>query len=159
MDRRQISLVLVMRALDVPLRVDQFDDRLVVQKAVYLAQARGVDLGYFFRWHLRGPYCRALTSDAYTISLENEDEAVRWVLNEESKTALRELRDLLPSAEDLPRARWLELLASIHYLVRQDLVSPDDSAGVQETLGALDKSFELEDVERALGALRDHGLV
>jgi uncharacterized protein YwgA len=55
MDRQQIGLKLTLDALSLPARLDTFADRLVVQKAIYLAQVAGVQLGYHFHWYLRGP--------------------------------------------------------------------------------------------------------
>ena len=37
--------------------MDRFNDRLKLQKIIYLLQAFDVYLGYNFGWYLRGPYC------------------------------------------------------------------------------------------------------
>ncbi len=64
MDRRQIAVKLVMDTLGLECSVETFADRLVFQKAIYLVQVGGVDLGYHFQWHLKGPYSRSLAGDA-----------------------------------------------------------------------------------------------
>ena len=65
MDRRQIAAVLTLKWLGVEFKLETFTDRLIAQKAIYLAQTVGADLGYFYGWYLRGPYCPALTEDLF----------------------------------------------------------------------------------------------
>lgn len=40
--------------------MDDFDDRLKLQKLIYILQSFGVYLGYDFSYYLRGPYCSNL---------------------------------------------------------------------------------------------------
>ena len=67
MDRQQIGLKLTLDALGQDLDLADFNRRLVLQKTVYLVQAAKVDLGYTFRWYLRGPYSPGLTRDAFSL--------------------------------------------------------------------------------------------
>ncbi len=48
-----------------------FENRLKVQKYTYLAKHFGLDLGYAYNIHLRGPYSRGLTSDYYNLDVAN----------------------------------------------------------------------------------------
>ncbi len=45
MDRGQIALKLSMESLGLPFSIKTFEERLMLQKAVYLVQAAGVHLG------------------------------------------------------------------------------------------------------------------
>jgi len=56
MDRQQIGVKLTIDGLNLPFKIDGFQDRLIMQKSVYLAQAAGVHLGYYYHWYLYGPY-------------------------------------------------------------------------------------------------------
>ena len=47
--------------------MDTFDDRLRLQKFIYLLQAHDIYLGYDFSWYLRGPYCSSLTTDGFIL--------------------------------------------------------------------------------------------
>ncbi len=67
MQMDHVLLKCVMDLLNLPTDLTSFSDRLCLQKYVYLAQICGVDLGYRFSWYLRGPYCTALTSDAFQL--------------------------------------------------------------------------------------------
>ena len=54
MDRQQLYLYLIIKELEKNLGI-KFDlgdplDRLMAQKIVYLLQAKGLYLGYFFQW-------------------------------------------------------------------------------------------------------------
>lgn len=119
MNERQKVVVATVNALDIPLKVDGLDDRKALQKAVYLAQEAGVDLGYPYGWHQFGPYSPDLAGDyqeaAYTIGVAGE--GVR-PLRKRYRTVLSSLRPTLepPADVDLSKAQWLELLASLHFL-------------------------------------------
>src|SRR5947207_10603765 len=116
MDRQQVGLKLTLDALKRPLRLDNFPDRLVLQKAIYLAQAAGVQLGYQFHWYLKGPYSPGLTRDAFAVVAElrqNLDDSQGWNLDPASAQRLSSLRKLFEGipVEQLPSN--LELLASV----------------------------------------------
>jgi len=160
MDRQQIALKLTLDCLSMPAKVTSFEDRLVLQKSVYLCQAAGVDLGYYFRWYLRGPYCSALAADGYSVSVDlaqGNDESSNWTLDAKSRTNLDQVNSLL-EAED-PRAPWLELLASVHFLVDRNQVSTESADEISETLQGFGKDFTLNQVRKALRELREHGLL
>jgi uncharacterized protein YwgA len=133
-----------------------------MQKAAYLAQAAGVGLGYFFRWYLRGPYSPDLTSDAFGIQDElkaGSTEADTWVLDEQSRGKLRGLKPLLSQPDDQEKARYLELLASIHFLVSRNQIGGDSSANIQAILKKAGKNYDLQEVEQALHQLQQHELL
>lgn len=158
MDRQQIELKLALDHLGLPARLNSFDDRLILQKAVYLIQAAGVDLGYFFHWYLRGPYSPALTRDAFTMVSELNgglDESEGWQLAESSAKRLANLKPLIHDAQP---AR-LELLASVLFLLLNKRWQPGDNAGLREVLLRYDKQFTQEEIDDAVEKLRQYGLV
>ncbi|MDA7952696.1 MAG: hypothetical protein MPI95_01050 [Nitrosopumilus sp.] len=68
MNKQVVQLGLLLRQVpDYGFSMDKFDDRLRLQKTVYLLQAFGVYLGYDFYWYLRGPYCTVLTANAFML--------------------------------------------------------------------------------------------
>lgn len=165
MDRRQIGTKLTLDALGVRLQLDEFSDRLIVQKSIYLAQAAGVDLGYYFQWYLRGPYSPGLTRDVFSLEAElaelaeGSDESQGWTLDEASSETLRKLRGLITGCEEQGRARRLELLASVHFLVTRRQVPPDDPGAVLATLKRFNKDYSSQEVEAGLRHLREHELL
>jgi uncharacterized protein YwgA len=158
MDRRQIGLGLTLRSLGLSFEMESFQDRLIVQKAAYLAQESGVNLGYFFSWYLRGPYCSALTNDAFSIK-PNLDELDEWNLDTSSQKKVKKLANLMKNEDQTDLAKHLELLASVHFLVRRKQISQQDSGKISDTLKRYDKDFDEDDVCQALGELTTYGLL
>ena len=162
MDRRQIGLKLALDRLGLPLKVDSFEDRLILQKAIYLAQAAGVNLGYSFSWYLRGPYCPPVADDGITVAEElrqGMDESEGWALDPASAQKATEIGRLFAAKGRTALAKKLELLASVHFLIdRKQVVgrSPEKIATLLQKFG---KKFNADDVEAALRELTDHGLL
>ncbi len=103
--------------LDKQLSMEQFDDKLEVQKITFLAQEFGIDLGYSFEWYIRGPYCKQVSKDAHTI-LDSNLSTISpndVGLNEEQIHSFREL--LRPNLNDTD---WLEIAASLLYLKNEN---------------------------------------
>lgn len=160
MDKKQIGAKLVMDDLHLPFEIDQFDDRLILQKAIYLAQATGVDLGYYYRWYLHGPYCPALAKDGFAIKVELEqkiDESKRWHLDESSANKLDRLRPLLAESDRRALSRKLELLASVHFLVDRGQVPARHPKEIVTVLKRFEKDFDEQEVQEALDDLETHG--
>jgi len=95
---------------------ESFDQRLVLQKVVYLLQTLGVEIGYPFRWYIRGPYSPNLTADAYGMSTSRIPQptvAADWSKVEQS--TINKLRQAIkPNRSE--SGLWLEALASMHFL-------------------------------------------
>jgi uncharacterized protein YwgA len=162
MDRQQIALKLTVDGLGLPFRIDNFGDRLILQKAVYLAQAGGVNLGYYYHWYLHGPYCPSLTRDAYAIDSELRqglDEPKGWKLDDESEERLKELQKVIPKRDGREVRRKLELLASVHFLVNRKQVRQGDTKEITMTLERFNKDFSGEEVGNALRELAENGLL
>src|SRR5205809_136660 len=113
MDTRLIVLKLFLEELGVSPGIDTLDDRKRVQKAVYLGQRAGVDLGYRFGWYLLGPYSPALTRDYYSLAegLASGDRSSQdKQLNPGVRARLHRILPLLEPPPDvsLTQEDWLE---------------------------------------------------
>ena len=162
MDRRQIGLKLTIDALGVPFTLTTFNDRLIIQKAICLAQAGGIQLGYDFRWYLRGPYSPALARDAFAVAAEiaeGDDESSRWKFDEESQARAERVAEMIPAADRAKLTRKLELLASVHFLVSRGRVPQDDIAQLKKELQTFGKRFSEESVREAISELSEHDLL
>lgn len=118
----QIRLKLLLDRLNISSDISSLDDRKRVQKAVYLAQKAGADLGYQYGWYLMGPYCPELTQDYFILQddISKGDTLYKeYILIDELNQKLDSIRELMqpPSNVSLSQADWLELLASIEYLL------------------------------------------
>lgn len=118
MDARLVTLRLFLEALDIPPSIETVEQRKLIQKAVYIGQLSGVDLGYRFGWYLMGPYCPELTRDYYALDAQGDNRSISRRLHSKIEEKLRRLEPLLkPSADvSLKQSDWLELLASYHFL-------------------------------------------
>lgn len=103
------KLAVLFRGLGKKICTDRFVDRLEVQKIAYLAQARGIALGYKFEWYLRGPYCKQVTEDARAASESALEEHQDMDAGQIAEFA----EYIKPHTED---AEWLEIAASLVYL-------------------------------------------
>lgn len=75
-------------------KVDEFQDRLRVQKITYLLERKGVLSGYDFKLHLRGPYCQPLMNDLYTHKNEFQNLESPAKLTQKEKHAVEELHEI-----------------------------------------------------------------
>jgi uncharacterized protein YwgA len=161
MNRNQILLSLVLDAADVPVRVDDFDHRLMLQKAVYLLQQGGVEFGYPYSWYIRGPYSSRLADDVFAIAGVGADEKAQlksYALGEKTRAVVEKVKSLLATTDaGLPRPRHWELLASVLFLVRTGQAPADDAERLSQILKINKKQFEPSDAERAVAHLRQNG--
>ncbi|WP_027581324.1 hypothetical protein [Bradyrhizobium sp. Ai1a-2] len=136
MDGRLLVLQKVMEALGEDGKISSFDQRKRIQKAIYLGQVAGCDLGYRYSWYVKGPYSTDLTRDYYSLSeaVAGGDTAPE---NKKLKGDIREkLHNLaclfeVPNGVALPKPDWMELLASWHYLLK---VNRFDQARAREVM-------------------------
>ncbi len=101
-----------------------FVGRLKLQKAVYLLQAFGVNLGYGFSWYLRGPYCSILATNAFAVQEFYDkipEESVRFENGDAQKRFERFLKFI-----DGKDADSLEIAASLHYLKTTSSMDDDN---------------------------------
>ncbi len=162
MERQQIGLKLVMDQLGLPVQVDTFEDRLILQKAVYLAQAAGVNLGYYFRWYLHGPYCSSVSDDGFCVAIElgqGTEDSAGWSLDAASAEKASGILDLVDCNDRSALAKKLELFASIHFLLDRKQVSGQSPDKITAVLRKFGKDFNADDVRGALGELRDHDII
>lgn len=161
MDRQQIGVKLAIDGLNLPFKIDGFQSRLIMQKSVYLAQAAGVNLGYYYHWYLYGPYSPSLTRDEYAIAIDisaDMDESKGWKLDDKSSQRLKRIRGIFAGLKGDKLAKKLELLASVHFLIERKQVSKVDTSRITATLKRFNKDFNEEDVQKAIGELKTYGL-
>jgi hypothetical protein len=101
--------------------LEMFSQRFNIQKRIFLIQVMGCDLGYRYAWYIRGPYCRRLTAEAFTLKdelLAGGQDHEGFELTEETKRRVARAKRLwrLPDGLGIDQDDWLELLASIHYV-------------------------------------------
>jgi len=98
-----------------PAQFDQdFNQRLIIQKTIYLMQQFDLYIGYDFNWYLRGPYSPDLTRDSYQILRRYGELPKIGFADLEAEARFQ--RFLAFTSRRLHDHDWLEAVASIHYL-------------------------------------------
>ena len=160
MDLQQIRLGLVLRETGVQVNVRTFADRLIMQKTGYLLQQAGIPLGYHFTWYLRGPYSPDYTDDVFALAGAGSVEAAeldQWKLDEPSANILTRVKGLFDRAsKEAGPARWLELLASVLFLIRTRQASADDPSGIVNVLRKNEKFYSEPEVLEGIAELRQY---
>lgn len=123
-------LQLVLDRLQLGNSISTMSDRIALQKVVCLTQEAGLQLGYSFNWYVRGPYSPSLASDYYQLAAERdavEGEAKKFVLTDMALTAVNKVAAVLDAPNGIPlnRVQWLELIASIAFLLKRYRLSVD----------------------------------
>lgn len=91
-------------------RLGTFQDRIKLQKCVYLAEnAFGVNLGFNFDWYIHGPYSPDLTKVMF-----EKDEGVSTKLTDADRSKLIQCKEFL---KEYSTSNDLELLGSFHYFL------------------------------------------
>jgi hypothetical protein len=94
------------------------ENRLKLQKTVYLLQSCGLRLGYGFSWYRYGPYSQELVYDAYRVlhaeSQKYARQAKSLAFSENTQAWLGRFKQTLGAA--LSDAKQLELLASVSFV-------------------------------------------
>lgn len=113
---------------------NNFDDRLQLQKIVYLLWADGISLGYGFNWYAHGPYSPKLAADGYALDDAIFKYGAKIILNDEGNIAakIKSFKDFL--GNDINDPTYLEILASLHYIKTIVFDGKDDSEKITSWL-------------------------
>jgi uncharacterized protein YwgA len=128
---------------------ENFDNRLKLQKYVFLAKRYGLDLGYNHSMYLRGPYSSRLTDDYYELAKSN----VVNTFNGSFPTGFDERGFFnLVNNKDL---EWLEAAATLLSLRE----SFNDKTCLLERTKNMKDHISGEKIELTLIELEKHGLI
>lgn len=101
-----------------------FNERLILQKTIYLMQSFNLFIGYHFNWYLRGPYSPVLTKDAFELIHEYEElPTVHFV---DAMAEERFINFMSFIKDHITDEYWLEAIASIHYLYHRRVAKNKD---------------------------------
>lgn len=101
--------------------VGSFEDRLKIQKIIYLLELKGVKIGFNYSLYVRGPYSPELTKDIYGRREDFENLRSTVKLSQKEEAAVHELNYLFHLKSSL-----LEVAATYSYYAataKQDPIS------------------------------------
>jgi len=128
MDERIIKLAGVLKLFGKDADMSSYDNRLILQKIVYILKCRGVGLDYFFGWYIRGPYSCSLATDGYVLS--NKPYIGPSMIPDEEARTVKEVKETL--GEDMKNGKKMEIIASLLFLKNECRFL--DDAGLVERL-------------------------
>ena len=142
---------------------DNFDERLICQKKIYLLQSLGTDLGYTYNWYVRGPYSPSLTNYVYNnLEVLESNDFSGYSLSQIAKNNIDKVNELLEDKrDDFGVASWYELLASLLYIYNNSSSWKIGEAGntIYKVLIRQKPQYNEEQCEYAFNALRKRGFV
>ena len=96
--------------------MDTFDERLRLQKLIYLLQTFGIYLGYDFSWHIRGPYCSTLSTHGFALR-DIYDKIPRGQIKFENPSVQKKFVKFQAFIKNRTvNEQFLEIAASLHNL-------------------------------------------
>jgi hypothetical protein len=93
-----------------------FSGRLILQKTVYLWDSFGVPTGYPFNWYVRGPYSPPLTAAGFQIKDSFASIPPTKFVDPNVESRFTDCLAFIGTRAG--NVRWLELVASIHFLAK-----------------------------------------
>jgi len=113
------KIISCLKTLEFKPHIKKFEDRLILQKVIYLLKLNGVDTGFDYGFYIRGPYSPELTREMYCQqnAFENLDSKLKLTPEENKK--VEELKRLFGLDPGL-----LEVAATYGYFVIEKKLSP-----------------------------------
>lgn len=159
------TLVVFLKALErkagYKFTIKMFQDRLRLQKIVYIAKYFGIDLGYYFDLYIRGPYSSELADDYYAI--ENKFGGELPKVSEELVSKFAQNENLLKFAEMLKKYHMesytLELIATLLIYMKNRSInpltlSPEKEKYIIETIHEMKPYFSELAIKQALDIIK-----
>ena len=131
-----------------PIRMKDFEDRLILQKLCYILKKTDDNVSYNFNWYIRGPYSPTLAHDAFEYK-----ESVPTLTRDDFKN-VKPIKKLL---SDNVSDSNLELLASILYLIKERKISGYDE--LIHTMKVSKPCFTEEDIRIGVKKIKEAGYI
>lgn len=136
--------------------MDAFDGRLTFQKTIQILQSFGIDLGYYYGWYLRGPYCPDLTKDGF--ELKDEIEKIPQLdikfADPEDQSRYNNFKMFMHDKKNDPKQ--LEIASSICFL--RKTVGLDKHTAIRLTKGKR-AGIEMNECKQMWTELKNYGVV
>lgn len=113
------KIIACLKGLGFKPSIDSFEDRLKIQKIVYLLGLKGIKTGFSYRLYVRGPYSPDLTKEIYTKREDVEKLSTDVKLSQSEEETLVELNELFQMKPSL-----LEVAATYGYFVTAEKLDP-----------------------------------
>lgn len=144
------KLLSYLKAMGMRPTMENFNDRKKMQKISYLLPLFGLDVGLtinHYNWYWHGPYSPDLARTLFDI-IEDPNRVVTDRLTEEEVEKIEKLKIFL--GDNIRSVDFLELLVSLHFLLRQAKIYGIKTDEVIEILKEKKPYFKNKEIEQAL---------
>ncbi|WOV93205.1 MAG: hypothetical protein R1F52_00765 [Candidatus Nitrosoabyssus spongiisocia] len=128
MDKQPIDLGFILKQFpNFDFSMKTLDDRIKLQKFIYLLQTFDIYLGYDFSWYIHGPYCSTLSTCGFALTEFYDtipDKKTQFV-NKESQDKFEIFQQFIQGRET--DMTFLEIAASLHYQKHVKKLSDEDA--------------------------------
>lgn len=135
---------------------NSFDDRLEMQKAMYLLQELGISVGdYDFMWYKHGPYSQSLQNDI--LNFQTKDTDINVSYSRDAETVIQALNNVIMHSDiHYDTKDWAECLGSMQYL-RENILpsSASDEQVIEELVKRKNHLNKHDDNKVALERLKE----
>lgn len=147
-----ISTAVLLRELHC-FKIDSLEDRIIIQKKIYLAEQLGLKLGYDYSWYIHGPYSTQLTSVIYECIPKGQEAFSSYQLTSQAQEIVKEVNDIdiLAQKMGMPLVKWLELATSVVFW--KDVYTMENTI---ENVHKYKPQFSKRDIEKAIIILDKH---
>ena len=108
------KVIAILKELGFKPNINRFQDRLIVQKIVYLLQLKGVKIGFDYGLYVRGPYSPDLTKEVYSRVKDFENLRTAATLNSNEIKAIQKLKEIFELKPGL-----LEVAATYAFFIKE----------------------------------------
>lgn len=139
--------------------LESLEDRIKLQKLVYLMQAVGLRLKYNYNLYLHGPYSPELTRDAFELN-SFPAEVKEYILknNELDTDDYQKLSKVKGLIRDLDETRDFEVLATLVFLKRETYIPEKSEDKIRQAL-LRHKPYAEDNYDRCWQRLKDFDMV
>lgn len=158
---RKVLLKLAANHLGISSEQDTFDNRLILQKAIYILQASGINFGYRYSWYIKGPYCPDVTYEAF--DMKGSPLVSQYRLGPQTAEKIKPLVPLFNYLKtddtDDSSGRKFERLASILFVLKTGQSVASDTAEIKARMEKAKKYYSQDEVDASVRVLQQYNLV
>lgn len=114
------KVIACLKEIGIKPKVDDFQNRLIIQKSIYLLKLKDIDFGFAYNLYVRGPYSPDLTKEIYDHKSIVENLKTTSKLDSSESKKIKEFKELFHA----PRPSILEVAATYAYFAFEQEQDP-----------------------------------
>ncbi len=115
------KLIAYLKEFGLKPKIDNFESKLIIQKAVCLLELQGANIGYGYSLYVRGPYSPELTQELYKHKQQIQNLDTDYSLTRKDRNMAKKIKELTDFSPSM-----LEIVATYAFLAKSGL-SPIDA--------------------------------